>query len=101
MVVAASVSSAVHAVGSGQQSSPLLVAVSSMLRPRTLLPRCARCTWLRSHHAPRRSWASSIPQAVAHSVQAAVLGSKVAPYNLRAHSLPNNSFKPKLLGNSA
>ncbi|SOU09267.1 hypothetical protein LMG19145_00350 [Xanthomonas arboricola pv. fragariae] len=91
----------VHAVGSGQQSSALLVAVSSVLRPRTSLPRCAHCICLREQPAPGRRWASSIPQAVAHSVKAAVLGSRVAPSNLRDHSLPNNSFKPKLLRNSA
>lgn len=91
----------VHAVGSGQQSSPLLVAVSLVLRLGTSFPRCARRTWLRWHHAPRRRWASSVPQAVAHSAQAAVLGSMVAPSNLCGHSLPNNSFKPKLLRNSA
>ena len=91
----------VHAVGSGQQSSPLLMAVSSVLRLGTSFPRCARCGWLRWHHASLHRWASSIPQAVAHSVQAAVLGSMVAPSNLCGHSLPNNSFKPKLLRNSA
>ncbi|MCW1984175.1 hypothetical protein FHY25_004259 [Xanthomonas arboricola] len=91
----------VHAVGSGQQSSPLLVAVSSVLRLATSFPRCARCSWLWWYHAPLHRWASSLPQAVAHSVQAAVLGSMVAPSNLRGHSLPNNSFKPKLLRNSA
>ncbi|UDI81988.1 hypothetical protein XCM_13360 [Xanthomonas citri pv. mangiferaeindicae] len=64
----------VHAVGSGQQSSPLLVGVSSVLRLGTSFPRCARCSWLRWHHATLHRWASSIPQAVAHSVQAAVLG---------------------------
>ncbi|MBB4133404.1 hypothetical protein GGR62_004235 [Xanthomonas campestris] len=90
-----------HAVGSGQQSSPLLVAVSWVLRLATSFPRCARCSWLRWHHAPLHCWASSIPQAVANSVQAAVLGSMVAPSNLCGHSLPNNSFKPKLLRNSA
>ena len=90
-----------HVAGSGQQSSPLLVAVSSVLRLGTWFRRCARCSWLRWHHAPLHRWASSIPQAVAHSVQAAVLGSMIAPSNLRGHSLPNNSFKPTLLRNSA
>ena len=90
-----------HAVGSGQQSSPLLVAVSSALRLGTSFPRCARYSWLRWYHAPLHRWASSIPQAVANLIQAAVLGSMVAPSNLRGHSLPNNSFKPKLLRNSA
>jgi len=41
----------VHAVGSGQQSSPLLVAVSSVLRLGTSFPRCAHCSWLRWRHA--------------------------------------------------
>ena len=91
----------VYAVGSGQQSSPLLVAVSSVLRLGTSFPRCARCSWLRWYHAPLHRWASSIPQAVANLIQAAVLGSMVAPSNLCGHSLPNNSFKPKLLRNSA
>ncbi len=65
---------AMQQAGSGEQSSPSLVAASSVLRP------CRRC-----HaalfvfgggitRAPAYS-ASSVPQPVAHSAQAAVLGS--------------------------
>ena len=42
----------VYAVGSGQRSSPLLVAVSLVLRLGTSFHLCARCSWLRWHHAP-------------------------------------------------
>ena len=90
-----------HAVGSGQQSSPLLVAVSRCFalvrRSRAALVAVGFGGVTRHCFAG----ASSIPQAVANLIQAAVLGSMVAPSNLRGHSLPNNSFKPKLLRNSA
>lgn len=89
------------AVGSGKSLLPLLVAVSSVLCPYPSFPRYARCTWIRWQHASVRRWASSIPRAVAHLVQAAVLGSRVAQSNLWGHLLPNNSVKPKLLRNSA
>ncbi len=45
------------------------------------------------YQAPLHHWASSIPQAVAHSVPAAVLGSMVAPLNLCDHCLTTHSSR--------